>query len=104
MVKLNNFVSGVNVLREYVEWEQKMYDLGIDLQETKVADLFNELLNQIQDGNDKYGWDEVTEKNWILEWCYNVRYSTIFKRLNIEYNISNAEQLYYFINDLNKEG
>lgn len=99
MTRLENFISGVNVLREYVEWEQKVYDLGIDLQETKISILFNELLNQIQEGNNNFGWDKLTERNWIIEWCYNVNKGNIFVWNNQSYEIENAEQLFYFIKE-----
>lgn len=64
------FCSCLYKLREYAEWERKLYALGIDLTGTPVNDLVDYVEQLVRGGNNDWSYDKKLEFDWIVEWVY----------------------------------
>ena len=97
-----NFVKCANVLRDYSSWERKLYECGMNLEETPANDMADLLHRLMCDGNPDWAYDTKLEFDWIIEWCFSGFVDA--ERHGHYFNLYDAGALYDFIVFMNEHG
>lgn len=100
-----DFCECMRVLRNFAEWERKMYDCGFDVNSTPVGDMAEYLQGAMCNFNSEYDYDEKLGINWIIEWTYTPDSPNFSqKRHGVEFELSDAGALYDFLVFMNEHG
>ena len=101
----NNFYACAQVLRNYADWEKKLYALGIDLTGTPAMSLAESLECLMCNGDVSWSYDKKLELDWIIEWCYTPD-SPNFEQIRHgrTWWLHDAGALYDFLVFMNKHG
>lgn len=104
-MKRSEFIAIAETLRNYGDWEKKLYALGIDLTGTPAMSLAESLECLMRNGDVKWSYDEKLEFDWVIEWCY-VPDSPYFKqtRHGRTWWLDDAGALYDFLVFMNEHG
>ena len=99
------FCNYMYKLREYAEWERKLYALGIDLTDTPVTSLAESLECLMRNGDSNWSYDEKLEFDWIIEWCYTPDSPNFEQtRHGRTWRLDDAGILYDFLEFMNEYG
>ena len=104
MLNKEEFVEGANTLREYWNWENQLYDMGIHLEDTAAAKLADKMLELLSRGPQDWDYDRQIGTSWIAIWCSAPKDEKGFRRLSQWITISDAGALYDFVNEMRKLG
>ena len=100
-----DFCNSMHMLREYAEWEKKLYALGIDLTGTPVNDLVGHVEQLVRSGKSNWSYDKKLEFDWIIEWVYSSDSPNFEQtRHGRRWILENAGILYDFIEFMNEYG
>lgn len=100
-----DFCNSMYMLREYAEWEKKLYALGIDLTGTPVNDLVGHVEQLVRGGKSNWSYDKKLEFDWIIEWVYSPDSPNFEQtRHGRRWILENAGILYDFIEFMNEYG
>lgn len=95
-------------LRKYWNWENQLYDMGIDLTGTAPSGLADTMLLVLSDGDTEWAYDVVAEMNWLAVWCSGFETVSSFVRVvngHIEHiNLPDAGALYDFVTEMAENG
>ena len=95
-------------LRKYWNWENQLYDLGIDLTGAAPGGLADTMLLALGNGDIEWAYDAAAETNWLVVWCSEFETVSVFERVvngHIEHiDLPNAEKLYDFIKEMAERG
>ena len=100
MLTKEEFVEGANTLREYWNWENQLYDMGIHLEDTAAAKLADKMLELLSRGQEDWDYDERIGTSWIATWCSAPKDEKGFRRMNQWVVLDSAEVLYDFVQEM----
>lgn len=98
------FIVCARTLREYSEWERNLYRCGLDLADTPVAHMAENLQATMCDFNPDWDYDTKLGISWIVEWSYGESDCYCQTRHGVTFNISDAAALYDFLVFMNEHG
>lgn len=98
------FCKCLKVLKNFSEWEDKMYDCGFQLMETPVDYLATELHSLMCEDDLDWSFDKKLGIDWIVEWCAPESDQFYQKRHGREWNLEAAGDLYEFLVFMNEHG
>jgi hypothetical protein len=95
----------MKALRNFAEWERKMYDCGFDLASTPITGVLDALALCMGDFNPDYDYDTKLGFSWIIEWTYTPD-SPYFEqtRHGRTWQLEDASTLYDFLVFMNEHG
>lgn len=96
------FIEGVTVLRLYFEAKLALRKLGIDCVIYEIA-LVKALEKQLRAGDEKWDYDDYEGASWIILWATSPQ-SIPFQRGKYFIDLSSAERLYDFIEEMSRLG
>lgn len=101
------FVECANILRNYSDWEKKMYECGLDMSTTPVgavADMLHGAMCDFDLDND-WSYDAKLKFDWVFEWVYNPDSPNFVQiRHGRTFNLNDAGALYDFLVFMNEHG
>lgn len=100
MLTKEEFVEGANTLREYWNWENQLYDMGIHLEDTAAAKLADKMLELLSRGQEDWDYDERIGTSWIATWCSAPKDEKGFRRGSQWVTLSDAGALYDFVSEM----
>jgi hypothetical protein len=104
-MRRSEFVAIAETLRNYGEWEKKLYALGIDLTGTPVNDLVDYVEQLVRAGKSNWSYDKKLEFDWIIEWVYSPDSPNFEQtRHGRRWILEDAGILYDFIEFMNEYG
>ena len=104
-MKRNEFCKCIKALRNYADWERKMYDCGLDLASTPVTGVLDALALCMGDFNPDYDYDEKLGLSWIIEWTYTPDSPNFTQtRHGRTWDLTDAGVLYDFLVFMNEHG
>ena len=99
------FCTCADTLREYATWERKAYELGLNLDNSPVSALAENLHFLMCDGNVNWAYDETAGIDWIIEWtCAPDGPNMIVERHGRRWILEDAGDLYDFLKFMNEYG
>jgi hypothetical protein len=98
-----DFCSCLDTLKKYTAWENTLYDNGIDLCGTPVAELAEKLQAAMCGFNSDWSYDSKLDFDWILEWSFD-NIPRTQKRHGKLWLIDTPEDLYEFLVFMNANG
>ena len=99
------FCNLATKLREYAQWDRKLYECGIDISYSPAGDLAEAVWEAMTDYNPNWSYDEKLQFDWIIEWVYSPDSPNLIQdRHNREFALTTPEALYEFILFMNKHG
>lgn len=105
MDRKHMFYSAIQVLREYTNWEINLYRCGVDIEDTAASHLADEMLKVLVDYNYEWDYDPIEEFGWIMEYCSNCNFDSIYnnyQRAGRTWNLADAMTLYDFLVYMNE--
>ena len=105
MDRKHMFYSAIQVLREYTSWELNLYRCGIDIGDTAVSRLADEILKILVDYNYEWDYDPIEDFGWIMEYCSKCDFDVIYnnyQRAGRTWNLADAMTLYDFLVYMNE--
>lgn len=100
-----DFTECANVLRKYSDWEEKMYECGLDMNDTPVGTVVDMLYGAMCDFDRDWSYDTKLEFDWILEWVYNPDSPYLREyRHGCDFDLTSAGALYDFLVFMNEHG
>ena len=100
-----DFCNCLETLQKYAAWENTMYQNGIDLCTTPVADLAEKLQIVMCGFNLDWAYDKKLGFDWIIEWTFNNAEAWVAQtRHGVEWLLEDAETLYDFLVFMNERG
>ena len=104
-MKKSEFCKCVKALRNYAEWERKMYECGFDLASTPITEVLDALALCMCDFDSEWAYVDKLEMNWIVEWTFH-RENPIFYQVRhgCVFELTSAEALYDFLCFMNEQG
>lgn len=104
-MKRSEFIAAAETLRNYGEWEKKLYGLGIDLTGTPAMSLAESLECLMRHTDVTWSYDEKLEFDWIIEWCYTPDSPNFEQtRHGVKFDLTDAGDLYDFLMFMNVHG
>lgn len=107
-LSLQMFCRCAEALRKYWNWENSIYQMGIDLTDSAPAGLADSMIMALGNGNIDWAYDTTAEMNWIVVWCSELETVSIFEReVNGEIThiyLPDAGALYDFVNEMRELG
>lgn len=92
-------------LREYAEWEIKLYALGIDLSDTPASKMADHIIAMMCDYDRDWSYDKKLGLDWIIEWAYTPDSPNFVQtRHGRAWDLEDAGILYEFIQFMNDYG
>ena len=67
-------------LREYWNWENQLYNMGIDLTDSAPGGLADTMLLALANGDTEWAYDSAAEINWLAVWCSEFKTVGVFNR------------------------
>ena len=104
MIGKSEFVECANSLREYWNWENELDQMGISLNESKVGQLADTMLNLLRMGEMNWGYDPEIDTHWIIYWCSVSLEQHKFSRKNQLVYLPDAGALWDFVSEMNELG
>jgi hypothetical protein len=98
------FCECLEMLKKYAAWENILYENGIDLTSTPVADLVEKFHMAMCGFDTEWSYDPKMDFDWIIEWCFNVEPYVKQIRHGKEWYIGTASGLYDFLVYMNTYG
>lgn len=103
-MKKADFCACLGALRQYSEWEQKMYRLDIDLVNTPIGLVVEHLIGAMREFDMDWSFDTKLGFDWIIEWCFGpLEYPYQYRHGKL-FDIRTAGALYDFIVYMNEYG
>jgi hypothetical protein len=99
-----DFCNCLETLRKYTFWENTLYNNGIDLTNTPVADLVEKLQLAMCGFDLEWSYDKKLGFDWIIEWTFNNAEYIWQKRHGKEWFLKEPETLYEFLVFMNECG
>lgn len=96
------FIEGVTVLRLYFEAKLALRKLGIDCITYENA-LVKALEKQLCAGDEEWDYDDYEGVSWVTLWVTSPQ-SILFQRGKYYIDLSSAERLYDFIEEMSRLG
>ena len=95
-------------LRKYWNWENQMYNMGIDLTGAAPGGLADTMLLVLGEGDTEWAYDEAAEMNWLVVWCSEFETIGVFERVidghtELVY-LPEADWLYDFVVEMKELG
>ena len=90
------------ILADYSSWERKLYECGMNLDDTPANAMANAIYALMCDGNPDWDYDIKLGFSWIIEWCFGEARST--ERHSKEWDLTSASALYDFLVFMNEHG
>ena len=104
-INRSEFCNIMKVLREYADWERKMYDCDIDMGVTPVGAMAEHLQGVACQFNWNWSYDQKLEFDWLTEWIYTPDSPTLIQvRHGRTWTLTDAGVLYDFIEFMNEYG
>ena len=104
-MKKSEFCKCIKALRNYAEWERKMYECGFDLASTPVTGILDALALCMGDFNPDYDYDAKLGLSWIIEWTYTPDSPEFMQtRHGRTWQLEDAGILYDFLVFMNEHG
>ena len=99
------FCNCLDTLRQYGDWERKMYECGFDANSTSVGMLAENLQAAMCDFNLDWSYDTKMGLDWIIEWTYSPDSPNFVQtRHGQTFNLGEAGALYDFLVFMNEHG
>ena len=67
-------------LRKYWNWENQLYNMGVDLTGAAPGGLADTMLLALSDGDTEWAYDTVADVNWLAVWCGEFETVSVFER------------------------
>lgn len=103
-MKRKDFIECAESLRNYADWERKMYGCGIDMCNTPVSMLAEKLQETMCDFDEDWSYDEKLKFDWIVEWSFSQGSHFFHTRHGVEFDLNDAGALYDFLVFMNEHG
>ncbi len=104
-MKKADFCACLGALRQYSQWEQKMYGLDIDLVNTPIGLVVEHLIGAMREFNMDWSYDTKLGFDWIIEWaCSPDGPDYIQTRHGRTWDLRTASVLYDFLVFMNEHG
>lgn len=104
-MRKGEFCNCLDTLRQYAEWERKMYECGLDFTDTPVGMLAENLTASMCDFNPNWSYDEKLGIDWIIEWSYTADSPNFEQtRHGRTWRLDDAGILYDFLEFMNEYG
>lgn len=68
-------------LRKYWNWENQMYNMGVDLTGAAPGGLADTMLLALGEGDTEWAYDTAAETNWLAVWCSEFETISVFDRV-----------------------
>ena len=104
MIAKEKFVEYANVLCNYFNWYNKLYDMGVNLESSELEALSDALYAIILDGDMDYDYDDYAGVSWVANWCGSSPEQTGFRRVRDWVFIEDASALYDFVTQMRELG
>ena len=98
------FCSCLIALRNYGDWERKMYECGLDMASTPVTAVLDLFQGAMCGFDYEWAYDDKIGMNWIIEWCYSTANRWVETRHGREFDVTEAPGLYDFLVFMNEHG
>lgn len=104
MITKEKFVEYANVLRNYYNWYNKLYDMGVNIEAPELEAVADTLYEIILDGDIESDYDEYAGVSWVANWCGSSFGQTGFRRMRDWVFIEDAGALYDFVSEMRRLG
>ena len=78
MISKEKFCSQIKILRKFGSWDILLNYHGINLIDTPVGDLAEELYKSIVDYDTDWDYDQIFDRSWVNEVCYNDDFYNVY--------------------------
>lgn len=103
-MKKGQFCLCLNALRKFSSWENNLYNCGIDLEGTPAFDLTSLVHSLMCDCDFDWAYDTKLDIDWIIEWACGESDNYHQKRHGRQWDLTEADILYDFIEFMNEYG
>ena len=105
-LSLEMFCRCADALRKYWNWENQLYNMGVDLTDAAPGGLADTLMMVLGDGDLDWAYDKTAEINWLAVWCSASETRAVFEReFGDRYQriyLPEADDLYAFVQDMRR--
>lgn len=99
------FCNCLDTLRQYGDWERKMYECGFDTTSTPVGMLAENLQAAMCGFDLDWSYDTKMGLDWIIEWTYSPDSPNFVQtRHGHTFNLTEPSALYDFLVFMNEHG
>lgn len=98
------FITCANTLREYGDWERKLYNCGFNLTGSPASDLAENLQAAMCGFDADWSYDSKLGFDWIIEWSCGESDMYYQERHGHVFEICSAGALYDFLVFMNAHG
>ena len=104
MICKEKFVEYANALRKHYSWLNKLYDMGINIENEAMTCIDDALYDVMLEGNMDYDYDDYGGISWVAYWCSSELEQTGFRRVRDWIYIEDAAALYDFVKEMAELG
>lgn len=104
MIKKEKFVEYANALRKHINWINKAYDLGINIETEALTCVSDALYDVMLEGDIDYDYDDYAGVSWVAYWCNSDMEQCGFRRWRDWIFIEDAGALYDFVTEMSELG
>lgn len=104
MLGKREFCECAEVLRNYGLWERMVYNWGIDLDNTPISPLAEQLQRVMCGFNTEWDYDTKLGFSWLIEWSFGESPFYYQVRHGREFDLHDAGALYDFLVFMNEKG
>ena len=104
MIKKEKFVEYANALRKHYSWLNKLYDMGINIENEAMTCIDDALYDIMLEGDMDYDYDDYGGISWVVHWCSSELEQTGFRRVRDWIYIEDAGALYDFVKEMAENG
>lgn len=100
MIKKEKFVEYTNALRKHNSWLNKLYDMGINIENEVMTYVDDALYDVMLEGNMDYDYDDYGGISWVAYWCSSDINQKGFRRVKEHIYLPDAGALYDFVTEM----
>ena len=104
MIKKEKFVEYANALRKHNNWLNKLYDMGINIENEAMTCVDDALYDVMLEGNMDYDYDDYGGISWVAYWCSSDESQKGFRRFKEHIYLPDAGALYDFVTEMAENG
>ena len=104
MICKKKFVEYANALRKHYSWLNKLYDMGINVENEAMTCIDESLYDVMLEGNMDYDYDDYGGISWVAYWCCSDEGQKGFRRVREHIYLPDAGALYDFVEEMHSLG
>ena len=104
MICKEKFVEYANALRKHNSWLNKLYDMGINIENEAMTCVDDALYDVMLEGDMDYDYDDYGGISWVAYWCSSDESQKGFRRVKEHIYLPDAGALYDFVEEMHSLG